>query len=42
MSYEEERLTKQNFLKEEIIDKNYDAESFIEFCAQDKGADIDL
>jgi PX domain len=38
----EERVTKQNYLKEEIIDKNYDAEAFVEFCEADKGADIDL
>ena len=39
---DEERNEKQQFLKEEIIDKNYDADAFISFCENYRCADIDL
>jgi hypothetical protein len=29
---EEERLEKQNYLRQEIIEKEYDAYDFVEYC----------
>jgi hypothetical protein len=37
----EERLTKQNFLSEEIIQKGFDADVFMNFCESIKGTEID-
>lgn len=42
MSEDEERAKKQAFLNEEIIEKNFSPEVFIEFCEKSRGADIDL
>ncbi|OMJ66184.1 hypothetical protein SteCoe_37068 [Stentor coeruleus] len=42
MSEDEERARKQAFLNEEIIEKNFNPEAFIEFCERSRGADIDL
>ena len=36
-----QRKAKQQFLKEEIIDGDYDPEQFTEFLELSKGADID-
>ena len=40
---DEERINKQNLLKDEIIDNNYNQTEFIEFCMQQKkdGDDLD-
>lgn len=36
-----ERKAKQNFLKEEIIENNYDPQLFMMFCSQKKEPDVD-
>lgn len=41
MDVEQERINKQTYLKAEIIDKGFDANAFISFCEQEKGADVD-
>ena len=38
---EEQRRAKQNFLHEEIVEKNFSPQEFMEFCDEFKGADID-
>lgn len=42
MSEDDERARKQAYLNEEIIEKNFNPEDFIEFCERSRGADIDL
>lgn len=42
MSLEDDRVKKQAYLKAEIIDKGFDPQAFIEFCEQEKSADIDV
>lgn len=39
---EEERVEKQKYLTEEIIDKGLDGEAFTSFCETIKGTEIDL
>ena len=36
-----ERKAKQDFLKEEILEMNFDTELFLDFCEQKKSSDID-
>lgn len=36
-----ERKRKQEYLREEIIGKQYDSEAFTAFCEENKGSDID-
>jgi len=37
-----EREKKQEYLRQEIVDQNYDPNEFTEFCGERKGTDIDL
>ena len=38
---EQERIQKQDYLKQEIIEKNYSPDEFMEYCESLKGAEID-
>ena len=42
MSDDEDRARKQDFLRREIIENNYDAEAFTVFCEEQRSADIDF
>lgn len=39
---EQERLEKQEYLKTEILEKNYSPDEFMEYCEELKGAEIDM
>jgi hypothetical protein len=38
---EEERELKQNYLRQEIVEKNYSPDEFMEYCEGIKGAEVD-